>query len=125
MGRRFVHETFGAWGAGTGEWVRGAREDLLLIASELLANAIHRSRGDVTLEIDGHRDSVRVTVTDDAPQPAVRRHPASESTAGRGLPIVATLSERWGQRPHDGQTKDVWAEIGVPATSPLSLQCRR
>lgn len=125
VGRRFVAETFGAWGVGSGEWARVAGDDLLLIASELLANAVRFCTGDLTLAVDGHHDRVRVTVADGSPQPAVMRHAAAEATAGRGLPIIEMVAQRWGQRPYDGTTKDVWAEIGVPAATPLSLQCRR
>jgi hypothetical protein len=59
-----------------------------------------------------------VSVHDHDPQlPQVHGHAAGEplSTSGRGLELVASISESWGMRArHDGSGKTVWFSLPVP-----------
>lgn len=123
-GRRCVADVLSAWGLDQ-VGAPGALDDLLVITSELLANAVRFSGGEVTVEIVGHRNGVRLVVSDDAPAPAVPRQVTAESTGGRGLPIIQALATRWDQRPYSAATgtKDVWAELCLPDAALPRLRC--
>ncbi|MCH0564808.1 MULTISPECIES: ATP-binding protein [unclassified Streptomyces] len=94
-------------------------DDVLLLASELLTNAVVHALPPATLRLSrllGHGRStvLRVEVTDMGPAPAAGR-PASESAPdehGRGIDIVMALSDRCGVREHFGGTSR-WAEVVV------------
>lgn len=90
--------------------------DLLL--TELATNAVVHARTPFTVEL--HLDvDLRVSVADgDRVGQPVLRPLSDEGEAGRGLPLVAALSERWGVTPApDG--KVVWFEVPVePGWSP-------
>jgi anti-sigma regulatory factor (Ser/Thr protein kinase) len=88
-------------------------DDVLLVVSELVTNALLHGQGDIKLRI--FLDAQRVTgaVSDEgcaftggalAPDPA--------RIGGHGLYIVGRLAERWGQ--DDAPTK-VWFEISAHA----------
>jgi len=68
-----------------------------LLTSELVTNAIrHETRETVTLAIDCSRDQLRVDVHDTSRSaPALVDAPVDAET-GRGLTLVATLSDEWG-----------------------------
>ncbi|MBV7694403.1 ATP-binding protein [Streptomyces sp. TRM70350] len=91
-------------------------EDVLLVVSELLTNAIVHALPPATLrlsrsQVDRYR-AIRVEVTDMGPVPVAG---PSASTVdpdehGRGLGIVTTLAARCGVRVHSGGTSR-WAEL--------------
>ena len=86
-------------------------DDLTLVVSELVTNALVHGTGDITLHVTGIDDGVRVEVGDDDPPPAslpVGNAPAAES--GRGLLLVSRVATAWGVRP-DGGGKVVWADV--------------
>ena len=94
----------------TAEQLEGA----VLATGELFANAVRHGSSDsgdtvtVTVERTGH--DVRVTVADRSPDlPRLCAADAAEES-GRGLALVAALSEDWGvARPAPGTTgKSVW-----------------
>lgn len=112
--RQALADTLAAWGfagAPAGDAVVG---DLLLIATELLSNAVKFSSGEVSLALTWTGGSIRVTATDTAPAPAALADPGPDASGGRGLAIVAALAQRWGQTPFRGGRKEVWAEVAVP-----------
>ncbi|MER8036133.1 ATP-binding protein [Streptomyces hydrogenans] len=88
----------------------------VLIASELVTNAVVHARTNkasirvIVTRIDTSR--VQVAVTDLDPRlPAAGKAAGPTATHGRGLALVASLSECWGVVPlHWG--KSVWAEVG-------------
>ncbi|CCK24578.1 hypothetical protein BN159_0199 [Streptomyces davaonensis JCM 4913] len=93
-------------------------EDVLLVVSELLTNAIVHALPPATLRltrgsVDQH-GVVRVEVTDTGPAaPALLPTAACDPDEhGRGLGIVTTLSVRCGVRAHSGGTSR-WAEVFV------------
>lgn len=98
---------------------RDSIDAVVLIASELLANAVRhavpgRSGLRVSWELDA--DTIRVEVVDadaDTPSPRV---PRATEPGGRGLTIVDALSYEWGfdRLP---QGKRVWARIPVRVTT--------
>ncbi|WP_327075653.1 ATP-binding protein (plasmid) [Kitasatospora purpeofusca] len=107
----------------TGWGVTGtALDDLVAVASELLANAAHHAahhagpdliRARLLLNADGNR--LRIEVEDQAaalPQ-AVTGPGDDREVTGRGLLIVQALADRWGADPAPAG-KAVWAELDLP-----------
>jgi len=99
-----------------GAWLNGLRfplerlDDLLLVVSELVTNAVIHAETRLRLVIryDGRR--VLTEVFDgDARLP--RRVDNPTSFGGRGLLIVEHLSSHWGSEAIRGDGKRVWAEI--------------
>lgn len=84
-------------------------EDLTLVVSELVTNAIVSGSGEIDIEIvvDGTR--VLVEVADDAPAETPLA-PLVEEDAHRGLMLVSRLAARWGIR-KDGPRKVLWADL--------------
>ena len=93
-----------------------ALDDAKLLTSELVTNsAIHsdsRGGGEITVEIFKKvpQGSIRIGVIDkgSTSQPYVRNAP--DEVTGRGLFLVAALSQRWGVTDHES-TREVWFEI--------------
>lgn len=94
-----------------------ATEDVLLVASELVGNAVRHAvaAGDEaawTVEWSVQSDAVLVSVDDPSDALPVLRHAAPDAPSGRGLAIVAALSIDWGvMRLSKG--KRVWAKVGI------------
>ena len=104
------------------EWEMSAHvDDVVLIASELVTNAVLHARTPyrVTLKAPDLQ-VVRVEVADDNPRPPVRTPDDQGATSGRGLHVVAGVATVWGVE-SDGDGKVVWAEVG--AREPEDPQC--
>lgn len=81
-----------------------------LLVSELVTNAIQRAREPVEVGIDVDDRLLRVEVYD-AGEGLPRVEPESVlSDHGRGLRLVAAISDRWGVRPYHDR-KCVWFEL--------------
>jgi anti-sigma regulatory factor (Ser/Thr protein kinase) len=86
----------------------------VLLASELVTNAVRHGRPDITLSIRTTPDTLRVAVHD---QGAAFTSGTAElvlptQDSGRGLIIVAALATTWGVAPsEDPQGKSVWFEL--------------
>ncbi|MET9572359.1 ATP-binding protein [Streptomyces virginiae] len=104
------------------KWMPSARddaEDVLLLVSEVVANACLHAGGPHALLLECTDDRLRVEVTDGNPAaPTPRRsRPDPARPGGYGLLIVERIARRWGTLPlADG--KCVWAEIDSPLRSP-------
>ncbi|MBC2900563.1 ATP-binding protein [Streptomyces cupreus] len=91
-------------------------EDVLLVVSELLTNAIVHALPPATLTLShSHMDTgeaVRVEVTDMGPAHLAgpSASPLDPDEHGRGLRIVTALATRCGIRVHSGGTSR-WAEL--------------
>jgi anti-sigma regulatory factor (Ser/Thr protein kinase) len=85
-------------------------EDVALVVSELVTNAVLHGVGDVTLSVVVDDESVQVEVGDGEPELADPPPVARNADAGRGLLLVSRVARRWGVRPADGG-KVVWAEL--------------
>ena len=86
-------------------------DDVALVVSELVTNAVVHGDGDITLHVVGTDGGVRVEVGDDNPDIArlpLDDKPSAES--GRGLLLVSRLATDWGVRPA-APGKVVWAEL--------------
>jgi anti-sigma regulatory factor (Ser/Thr protein kinase) len=88
------------------EFVAGALEEqgfegdpdvVLLLASELITNAVRHAATPFEITVDVNDGGVRVAVIDgDVDHPPLVRHPGPEETNGRGLLLVDQLAEVWG-----------------------------
>src|SRR4051794_18761655 len=84
-------------------------DQLLIVVSELVSNAVRHTETHCVLRIRGlPQDRIEIEVDDSD----VRRHhtPGTDAQLGRGLGVVQQLTDRWGiERTPEG--KCVWAEI--------------
>lgn len=93
--------------------VTGLVEDVTLVTSELATNAILHAQTTFSVTLQGKKESVLLTVRDGsavAPDVLVAQ-PINMGTGGRGLAIVAELSDRWGTTPNTDGGKSVWARF--------------
>ncbi|AQS71232.1 SpoIIE family protein phosphatase [Streptomyces pactum] len=105
--RRSVTEQLTAWGLDETAFVTE------LVVSELVTNAIRYGEPPIQLRLI--RDSALICeVSDGSPtSPHLRRAHAYDE-GGRGLLLVAQLTQRWGSR-QTGTGKTIWAEQPLPA----------
>jgi hypothetical protein len=103
--RHFVVDTLYAWGA------EGCLIDsAALVVTELATNALMHARSGPTVRIGASRDTIRIAVEDAAGVLPVGPSPSSLASSGRGLALVAALSQQWGADLLD-EGKVVWAEL--------------
>jgi serine phosphatase RsbU (regulator of sigma subunit)/anti-sigma regulatory factor (Ser/Thr protein kinase) len=89
-----------------------------LLVSELATNSVHHADAGFTLDIERRAERIRVAVSDAGPGAPVMRSPEPVESSGRGLRIVAALSEEWGCSPSaDGTGKTVWFEVAAASVS--------
>ena len=89
-----------------------------LCVSELVTNAVLHASTPLLLEIELASHVVRLRVHDHSPNvPVLARHTSTAST-GRGLAMVAAMSDSWGVE-EDGQDggKTVWCELTKRGTA--------
>nr|WP_203644163.1 ATP-binding protein [Streptomyces sp. SID14478] len=86
--------------------------------TELLTNVHRHAEPDkmCAVEIELLGDRLTVSVSDHDPRPPVVRDADALATCGRGLAMVASVSESWGVRPAADGGKVVW--FTLPAPSP-------
>jgi signal transduction histidine kinase/DNA-binding response OmpR family regulator len=100
--RHFVADTLREW-----DITESLIDDVVLLVSELVTNALIHGRGPVELRIRMSGDILILEVRDTASYLPRRLRPTVDDEHGRGLQLVAMLAERWGTRPtRDG--KAVW-----------------
>ena len=108
-------------------WGMSALSDLAeLVSSELVTNSVKASTDRQTqgpvyiggrvavvrLVLLSDRQRLVIEVYDQAPGQPVIREPTRDSEGGRGLLVVAQMSQQWGWNPLVGQHgKVVWAEL--------------
>ncbi|MFI8949955.1 SpoIIE family protein phosphatase [Streptomyces sp. NPDC053750] len=105
--RRDVVEQLGEWGLGEEAFVTE------LVVSELVTNAIRYGEPPIQLRLI--RDTTLICEVSDgsATSPHLRRAHAYDE-GGRGLLLVAQLTQRWGSR-QTSSGKTIWAEQPLPA----------
>ncbi|MBQ0853601.1 ATP-binding protein [Streptomyces sp. NPDC057621] len=88
--------------------------------TELLTNVHLHARPDklCTVEIELLLDRLTVSVHDRDPRLPEVRDATSLATCGRGLSMVAAVSESWGVRPDGESGKVVWFTLTAPAPAP-------
>jgi anti-sigma regulatory factor (Ser/Thr protein kinase) len=86
-------------------------DDVLLLVSELVTNAVVHAASPAVVCLDADLERIKVTVHD---RDAERRPSLVEagplSASGRGVLLVDRLASRWGVEPHR-QGKVVWFEL--------------
>lgn len=91
---------------------RGDPDVVLLLASELVTNAVRHAATPFEIAVDVRGDGEVVVAVEDGDvehQPKIR-HPGPEETNGRGLLLVDQLASRWGSD-RTGRGKSVWFRI--------------
>lgn len=116
--RDFTLATLRRWG------LAGLADDIAIVVSELLTNALcHACRGEefvpgqriggwpIRLGLLCPGSCVVCAVADPSPDVPVMRDPDYLAETGRGLHVVASLSECWGWTPPAQDGKVVWARF--------------
>ncbi|MEV6206220.1 ATP-binding protein [Kitasatospora sp. NPDC051914] len=90
-------------------------DDVLLVAAELLANAVDHAGGPVVMDLRlaPRARRMRIEVADASPARPRIRPARPEEPHHRGLRIVDHIAAAWGSRP-DGTGKTVWAALRLP-----------
>jgi anti-sigma regulatory factor (Ser/Thr protein kinase) len=97
-----------------------ALDDLLLLLSEVITNAVTHSEsgrteeGQVTVRVARVSHAVHVEVTDagSATRAPVARVADADSDGGRGLWLVNLIATAWGSSCHDGEAgRSVWFQV--------------
>jgi PAS domain S-box-containing protein len=100
--RHQVREALRTWGA-----PESLVDDVVLLVSELVTNAVLYGEPPVELRVRLGRDHLVLEVEDHASYLPRRMRPTTDDEHGRGLQLTALLATRWGTRPtRDG--KVVW-----------------
>jgi anti-sigma regulatory factor (Ser/Thr protein kinase) len=89
-------------------------DDAALVMDELVANAADHGRGAsirITVALPGHK-LVRLAVVDKSHRRPRTVEAGPDDEGGRGMLLVAGLSQRWGVDPKPWG-KRVWAEVGA------------
>lgn len=81
-----------------------------LMTSELATNAIKHAGTGFTVAVQKSARTIRVEVSDSGDGSPRRRRVRPHHVSGRGLNIVATLSDRWGVREHAAGSV-VWFDV--------------
>ena len=105
--RRFVSQHCGSFGM-----TEDGCQEVLLLTSELVTNAILHGRSEVRIEVACVDFHVRVTVHDENSRKPVMVAEDPDALDGRGIALVAALSSAWGVD-EEPSGKSVWFELPV------------
>jgi anti-sigma regulatory factor (Ser/Thr protein kinase) len=85
-------------------------DTVVLVASELVTNAVRAGATDIGLSLEITPEAVELLVDDDAGGWPTPTHADDQAVGGRGLVIVERLSDRWEVLPRAAskQVKAVW-----------------
>jgi anti-sigma regulatory factor (Ser/Thr protein kinase) len=103
--RDFIRDRLRGWGA------EGLAGPVVLLATELVSNAVRHGCGPICLHLSVDSGRARVVVSDGSPAPPVLKEPSALDTGGRGLRWVSQFSSAWGHEVSPGGGKAVWFEI--------------
>jgi anti-sigma regulatory factor (Ser/Thr protein kinase) len=101
------------------EWgLRALTDDAALIVSELMTNAADAStvlpeRPPIALRLLASEKSLIIEAWDHSPHDLEPRAADADAECGRGLTVVAALSDRWGSKRTGHGRKVVWAELAL------------
>ena len=107
VARRFVRDLLDSHG----DVDEDTLDTLLLLASELVTNAVRHAATPFEIRVAVDDDTVRVAVIDGDVDHGPRMcHPGPDDTNGRGLQLVDQLSAVWGSD-RVGRGKAVWFQL--------------
>lgn len=86
------------------------RDDLALLVSEMVTNAVRHAAAPVSLEVEGDGETVLIAVSDGSARAPLARDADADAEGGRGLLLVDLLSSAHGVRP-EATGKTVWAAV--------------
>jgi signal transduction histidine kinase/DNA-binding response OmpR family regulator/serine phosphatase RsbU (regulator of sigma subunit) len=86
------------------------RDDVVLVASEVITNAVIHGRPPLTVHLRSDDGGVVLEVVDHASHLPRLMRPDADDEHGRGLQLVSLLGSRWGVRPA-GTGKVVWVSF--------------
>jgi anti-sigma regulatory factor (Ser/Thr protein kinase) len=104
MARRAVAAVLTGWGFTDVEWL----DEVGVVVSELVTNAVHHGGGCVELGVQAHGDRVIVSAADGSSVVPRRRSP--DDAGGRGLALIEAFAAGWGVEDHEGG-KRVWIQL--------------
>ena len=109
--RRFVRESCANWSV-----AQQVEEIAELLSNELVSNAVEHAHSSSRLTLTCTGSALRVSVRDYSPTPIPRPRPIDIGAfRGRGLHLVAALSQSWGVHQHsDGKT--IWVSLQLDCT---------
>lgn len=84
---------------------------VVLLANELVTNAILHTEADFDVVVDVAERRVRVEVRDHSDRSPAPRAATPESVAGRGFALIEALAADWGVEPLPDDGKAVWFEV--------------
>lgn len=86
-------------------------DQIMLVVSELVTNAVLHARSGCTLRLSRRGDAVRVDVVDGGEGSPDPYQPDENAEHGRGLYLISAMSSAWGVEPITSGGKSVWAEL--------------
>ncbi len=102
LARQFTRATLNGWQTG------GSHDDIVLVVSELVTNALLHGHGTPVVRLLEEADRIRIEVSDDSPLLPVSHRVTP--TSGLGLRVVEQVSSAWGAS-RRGRGKVVWCEL--------------
>ena len=115
-----AREMVRAWLAGTGPDLAAAQGDLIILVSELAANAAEHGRPPAFLALSAERQggtTVVIAIVHDAGEglPRLRDDADPDDERHRGMVLVAALASQWGIKESADGGKDIWCELRAEA----------
>ena len=92
--------------------IDGIGDELALVVSELVTNAVRHAEPPLRLELQADDHRVTVAVADGSTGHPRPREAADDAEGGRGLPMIELLAAETGVRPHP-PGKTVWAALPI------------
>jgi DNA-binding NarL/FixJ family response regulator len=90
-------------------------DDVLIVVSELAANAIAHAKSSCQLRLSRTGSTLRIEVIDTGEGTPEPQPMTTTEEHGRGLHLVGALTAAWGMEVIPGGGKLVWAELPLPA----------
>ncbi|GAA3954662.1 GAF domain-containing protein [Actinoplanes auranticolor] len=95
---------------------RDLYDDMDLIFTELLSNAVRHGGGLCEAQLSNTGDHLRLVAADNDPRGPAIRAPRIDRPNGRGMHLIAAIADRWGvHRLHSEIGKRVWADLRITA----------
>jgi anti-sigma regulatory factor (Ser/Thr protein kinase) len=109
--RDFAAALVRQWGS------RDVAFDVQLLVSELVTNALRHGEAPIELRLRRAADDLLIEVHDAGRALPRPRDAGPAEDTGRGLRLVAAISDRWGTRP-DVDGKSVWCTVRLDGSRP-------